>query len=284
MLSGEGVPFDETHSSRLGCKMSEAHKHDLVFDLIISLLRDADNEHSPLSAAVHLYNEGWLLRVTLALHFRGISCLPFTPAANAKWYSEPLLYSHFHARMRGDDRAESHTHADAVVGHITINKDTRRGLALSSDASQFIVVEAKLASLLQSRTRNAKGWDQAVRNVACMAETISRSDPPRSCDEFDQLGFYVISPEDMIPKHQALVCDASMSKKIHKRIQQSEGPQREELDMWRVKWFEPLIRKATIKCISWEEVILRCKQSSPEDGRALDQFYEKCRSVARSTR
>jgi hypothetical protein len=49
-----------------------------------------------------------------------------------------------------------------------------------------------LLSDLSKGTTNARGYNQAARNVACMAEAVARSG--RRIEAFDQLGFYVIAP------------------------------------------------------------------------------------------
>ena len=61
-----------------------------------------------------LYNEGWMLRLVLDWFSSnpGIDHdLAFSPTD--KWYSEALLPSAFLARVRGDELAESWTHANS---------------------------------------------------------------------------------------------------------------------------------------------------------------------------
>jgi|SRR5579859_1481181 len=63
-----------------------------------------------------LFNEGWMLRLVLDWFDRNREIhhpLSFTP--DARWYSEALLTSRFLPQSRPDSRAESFTHADAIM-------------------------------------------------------------------------------------------------------------------------------------------------------------------------
>jgi len=140
---------------------------------------DAANEHLihptylPFTPAQHhllrvqkenvgLYNEGWLLRLILAAAKRGTPCLPFEFLPNSRWFSEAYFYSAFLPRHRGDRLSESWTHADGVVGQFLFDPRTKAGLSLTSTCTQFAVCEAKLFSLLDSKTKNAPRFDQAA--------------------------------------------------------------------------------------------------------------------------
>jgi hypothetical protein len=137
---------------------------------IYEMLCRANSERRTFPATI-FYNEGWLLRLVLdwfSEHALGGHLLSF--AAGAQWYSEALLPSQFLARQRGDHLAEGWTHADGVVGHIKVGSTALANTSLADDASQFLVTEAKLFSPLSPRVTNAAYFDQAARNVACIAE------------------------------------------------------------------------------------------------------------------
>ena len=69
-----------------------------------------------------LFNEGWLLRLTLeALSDPVFSGSPLSPVEGAQWFSEGLLPSQFLPTERRDPLAEGWTHADAVVGHFQVS-------------------------------------------------------------------------------------------------------------------------------------------------------------------
>lgn len=118
-----------------------------------------------------LYNEGWMLRLVLDWFSRTPDCnyeLRFLDGSG--WYSEALLPSAFLSRKRGDVLAESWTHADGVVGHFSIGENGAGDLSLKDGATQFVVVEAKMFSKLSAGVTNARYFNQAARNVACIAE------------------------------------------------------------------------------------------------------------------
>lgn len=252
--------------------------NDPIFELICSLLSKAHQDDSPLSAAEALYNEGWLLRLSLALHTSQIKCLPVEVARETRWLSEPLMYTPFRATHRGDKLAERHTHADAVLGHVGIAPDAKRGLTLNEDATQLVVFEAKMDSPLSSGTRNASTYDQAVRNVACIAETLSRR--KRSLGEMKTLAFYVISPERWQTRHQPFLNKSQMKQKVLTRIQLYDSPHRERLDRWRTEWYEPVVDRIDLQTETWESIIQKVKDSSKPHGEAFQQFYERCTAAA----
>lgn len=245
-----------------------------ILKLLFDLLAGALSPNSPLSAAKELYNEGSLLRIALALESNGIHCLPFHFAEGARWQIEPLLYSPFQAKFRGDKQSERHTHADGVVGNVTNREGTIRGLKVLPNAKQFIVIESKLFSGLSSGTTNAAGYDQAVRNVVCMAKALEMSQI--SADAIDSLGFYVIAPKSRVAKHESYLKPESMARKVEARISAYPEDLQESLHIWRRDWFDPLIKKATIKTDTWEAVIERAKSSSQLFGDEFEKFYKLC--------
>ena len=144
-----------------------------------------------------LYNEGWLLRLTLDWFERNRSAAhPFALRSGARWYSEALLSSRFLPTRRRDPLAESFTHADGILGHFEISPGERGEATVSKDADQLVVIEAKLGSRLSKGVKNAEDYGQAARNVACVAHTIQVAGlEPRA---LGSLGFYVVAPEQQI--------------------------------------------------------------------------------------
>ena len=144
-----------------------------------------------------LYNEGWLLRGVLhwfSQHRDIEHSLSFLPGS--EWYSEGMLSSTFLPAFKGDKLAESYTHADGVIGSISVGEAGREDVSLVKPYEQFIVLEAKLFSPLSKGTKNAPNYDQAARIVACMANLLSLS----SCSihDLNSSGFYVLSPENQV--------------------------------------------------------------------------------------
>ena len=103
--------------------------------------------------------------------------LQFHPSAT--WFSEALMPSPFRPRHRGDTRAESRTHADGIVGHFFVGGSARTDVKLLADATQLIVIEAKIYNPFSAGTRNAPNFDQAARNFACITELLYRANCPR---------------------------------------------------------------------------------------------------------
>ena len=67
---------------------------------------------------------------------------------------------------------------------------------LLPNAKQLVVIEAKLGSGLSGGVKNAPNFDQAARNVACMANMLHRRNlAPTS---FDRLGFHVVAPKRQV--------------------------------------------------------------------------------------
>ncbi len=60
----------------------------------------------------------------------------------------------------------------------------------------FVVLEAKMFGNLSAGVKNASYFNQAARNVACIAELLKR--PGRPVTEFKALGFYVLAPASQI--------------------------------------------------------------------------------------
>ena len=218
-----------------------------------------------------LYNEGWMLRLALDWFDRNRTAdHPLALMPKARWYSEALLPTVFRPRYRGDRRAESFTHADGVIGHFDIKPGVRGDAALLGDALQFIVCEAKLGSGLSAGTTNAADFDQAARNVACMAYMIGAANVP--VGQLERIGFYVIAPEAQIASGAfgSLVTKESVRAKVVARVAQYEG----DLDDWRRTDFEPLIEKIDLKVMSWES-ILEVMRESPEAA-GMREFYGEC--------
>ena len=205
-----------------------------------------------------LYNEGWLLRLVLAAGSKGADCLPFRFDPTARWFSEALLYSAFLPRSRGDRLAESLTHADGVVGQFLFDATTKAGLVLDPKCSQFVVCEAKVFSSLSAGTKRAPTFDQAARNVGCMAETLRKA--RRRISLYKSLGFFVLAPESQI---KAGVFSVQMSKegireRLRERVQMYDGqPTHDELQKWLDEWALPLVDRIELSCHSWESIECR---------------------------
>lgn len=219
-----------------------------------------------------LYNEGWMLRLVLnwfAAHPGLDHPLGFQP--NARWYSEALLPSQFAARKRGDDKAESYTHADGVIGHFD-TRPRRGDLSLRPDATQLVVTEAKMYSGLSSGTTRAKNFDQAARNVACIAHMLSES--KLHPDKFSKLAFFVIAPQSQFNDgvFGKLLDKPEIEVKVRNRCEMYEG----EKEDWFDEWFAPTLAKLEIQFKSWESLCTEITHYDQVSGDELSKFYSDC--------
>jgi len=237
---------------------------------IAELLSHCGTDHANLPPT-QLYNEGWLLRLVLDWFDRNRRSsheLTFFP--ESIWYSEALLASQFLPERRGDTRAESFTHADGLIGHFEIRPGERGEATILSNAEQFVVIEAKLGSPLSSRVTNAANFDQAARNVACVAELLKRASlVPKS---LKRLAFYVTAPEQQVAAgvFQALMTKDSIKTKVHERVSQYDGAK----DVWFHDAFLPTLDCMEVALITWESILkhISTQEAVPE----LKEFYRRC--------
>jgi len=145
----------------------------MIPERLFEILKSANGSDDARFPPTDVFNEGWMLRLILdAVQSNDMdSDLRFLP--QSRWYSEARLDSPFQPVARPDALGEGATRADGVIGHFTFREQTKAGLRLHAGASQFVVVEAKMFSNLSRGTKNALEYDQAARNVACMANTIA---------------------------------------------------------------------------------------------------------------
>ena len=143
---------------------------------------------------------------------------------------------------------------------------------LLPDATQLVVTEAKLNSPLSGGTRNAPTYDQAARNVACIAELLSRAD----CRPADMhsLAFLVLAPQEHIK-------DGDIPEKLDKHsIERAVRTRAQafspDLDAWLEGWFIPALQAMTITPISWEQLLQDIASHDPLTAEPMTAFYEKC--------
>jgi len=259
----------------------------MIPDRLLKILRSCEIDQTSHFPPTEIYNEGWMLRLVLdAVQTLGLRGHPFWFTDEAKWYSEALLSSPFRPRSRSDKLAEGFTNADGVIGHFEFGASTKSGLRLNGDATQFVVVEAKMFSNLSSGTTNARVFDQAARNVACIAEAISQSG--RSLNDFDRLGFFVLAPALEKRSHrntnlESCIDPNSIKLAVGNRIQSYEQSGRDEANQmrdWERNWFLPLVDKLVasngLKVLSWEDCIEAISAADEDVGAELGRFYQRC--------
>jgi hypothetical protein len=264
----------------------------MIPERLFQLLRSCeDTKHFP---PTEVFNEGWMLRLLLeALGSPAISAqLPDHPLcflADATWYSEAKLSSVFHPRHKRDPLGEGHTNVDGVIGHFGFDSKTKTGLCLPATARQFVVVEAKMRSNLDTKTKNGPGYHQAARSVACMAATLAAVKP--TAPELESVGFFVIAPkrERRRTKSNLETClkPDSIRSAVSARIARYElasRPEAEEFRTWERGVFLPLLehldRSKRLRVLSWDECIDPLMQADETVWKELHDFYTHCLDLA----
>jgi len=220
-----------------------------------------------------LYNESWLLRLVVDWFSKsGINEHPLSFPEDGCWFSEARLHSAFLPRFRGDPLGESHTNADGAIGHFMIGSRGKTDLDLTPNTTHFVVLEAKLYSGLSKGVTNARYYDQAARNIACIAEALRRAEcKPKF---FTQIGFYVLAPEDQIISRtfSRHLDKQSINNKVNRRICSYKG----ERDDWFKDWFKPTLERIDIRSISWEAILDIICEREAKTGDALKKYYSHC--------
>jgi len=188
----------------------------------------------------------------------------------ATWYSEAFLPTPFKPRSRVDPRGETRTHADAVVGHFDIERAPRADKMLLPQATQLIVAEAKINSPLSSRTSHAPKFDQAARNVACIAELLRIVN--RHPSKIQALAFVVIAPQEHILEITAKLKVTSIESAVRSRVKDF-SPER---DVWLIEWFLPTLETIRIEPLTWEQLIRDIASVDEHTSQGLAMFYERC--------
>ena len=252
---------------------------DAALQSILQMLRSADDPGARLFPPTELYSEGWMLRLLLWHGARGADCLPVRAAEGSGWYSEARLDSPFLKCPGGESNhlAEGQTHADGVLGHFAFRGNTEAGLVVPSDARQLVVFEAKMMSRLSRGTTRAPDYDQAARNVACMAWTLRQAG--LHADDLDSLGFFVVAPAELIEREssfRAWVSQESIARKVEARVEDYKlDPERHDaLKDWLLESFHPLLGKLELECVAWEDLLERI--STSPDHTQLSEFYQRC--------
>lgn len=241
----------------------------------VGAILDTCSTDDPVIPPTDLFNEGWMLRLVLDWLYRNRdrdseSVLPFP--TEARWYSEALLPSAFLQRYRGDKLAESWTHADGVIGQFSIGRGAKGDFTLLPEARCFVVVEAKMFSKLSAGVTNASFYDQAARNVACMAEVIGKTGL-RPAD-IKPLGFYVAAPQTQIEDNifSDLMAPEHIKTTVKRRVDGYAG----DKDSWYESCFLSALEHIEIRTVAWEQVGSDISAADPEFGAALAEFYASC--------
>ncbi len=245
---------------------------DKALDSIAGLLRRAGGENPPFPPTL-LFEEGWMLRLVLDWFAETKTPghdLSFAP--DARWFSEARLASAFLPRHRGDKLGEGHTHADGVIGHFKIGETGRAELTLGPDARQFAVVEAKMFSKLSKGTTHAPTYNQAARNVACMAHLAELD--KREPSDIPSMAFFVLAPREQIAAgvFAEFMDKDSLERVVRERADRYDPPKTD----WFENRFKPALGPMRVGGLAWESVIAFIKSADRPYGEDLVKFYNRC--------
>ena len=257
-----------------------------IIDNISGILLGAGGNDSHVQPTF-LYNEGWMLKLVLDWFEKNPTIShSLTIPDNCNWFSEGLLPSAFLHSPRGKKLSEGYTHADAIVGRFTIGVvDNKGAVELKEDCDYLYVCEAKINSPLSPGVTNCKKYNQAARNVACIAELIYRLG--NDIEKFRKIGFYVLMPakRDVIDKtirdHFCETVEKMKKESIMQVVKERIEPFPDDFRInssigWLEKNLTAIINKFEINVISWEEILDFIGQHDPFFHKELTDFYEKC--------
>ena len=214
------------------------------------------------------YNEGWVLKLTLALlremalkTSNGQNIGIIKDALHKGWMSEGRLSAAF--------TREQCTHADAVLGDIAV--ESHWGVTLNKDAQHFAIIEAKLGSKLADGTKNStKTFSQAARNVACMAYAMLKAN---LAQDF-RAHFFVLLPKSECHNIQDAKLKTENAISCIKNETQNNAKHKLRLD--HPSDIEPWLEKIETHVVTWEDLFdeMESDASSMKDRlKALRAFY-----------
>jgi len=158
---------------------------------IVDIIKTIDTENPGINPTV-IYNEGWMTRLLVYESIQEkiqLSDIDFGKISN--WTSEALISSPF---VKANTHREGYTHADMALGDFSVNFNERGEIIVPKNAKVFGIIEAKMGSNLSQGTTHFKDYNQASRNLACIASN--------TCDINCKIFFYVAAPEKKISEHE----------------------------------------------------------------------------------
>jgi len=213
-----------------------------------------------------IYNEGWMTRLLMyysvkeKLSFKGID---FT---NKYWTSEALISSPF---VSAKSKREGYTHPDIAIGNFTVKYTVSGRLMVDENAKMFGIIEAKMKSDLSPGTENAKGFNHASRNVACIAHNTTKE-----CETF----FYVVLPKSKRDHKKRdgttikdLVNIDTIGEQITDRVKSHNNTNEDQIDTNLIE----RVKQCKVEVITYEDWIKAFNDNKIKE--ELNEFYDKCK-------
>lgn len=223
------------------------------------------------------YNEGWLLKILVfAVTDFGLKDHILYVDESDEFFSEALLYSPFLSQKGQKSFAESHTHADGVIGNFTIGDEENKG-SLNLTGNKLNVFEAKINAKFSKKVTNAPFYDQVSRYIACIAETVGKGGRIETLDDLI-IGFYLTIPKEKYDKDKSFekcLNRENIFEKVKKRVDQYKNENDyQKRQIWLNNIFTPVLKKITIEPIFYETIIEELKGYKYID--EINGFYKKC--------
>jgi hypothetical protein len=229
----------------------------------ISSLIESIRGEQPRMNPTEIYNEGWMTRLLVYYSVQEnltMREIPFGDLHN--WTSEGLISSPF---VFANKFREGYTHADMVLGDFSINYAERGEISVHSDAKLFGIIEAKMGSPLSSGTKHAPNYNQASRNIACIAYNTRGTHIPTF--------FGVVAPASTLIKHQV---EEKLSRSFYVREIEERFKMYEDENP--IQEFKEEVYRRTLAIrtfmLSYEEWIKSFEGKKCYD--ELAGFYEQC--------
>lgn len=250
--------FEKTKSilRRIFVKFFKLNRMKPIIDIIKSI-----DGNQPNVNPTEIYNEGWMTRLLVyhsiqeKLTLHGID---FGKIKN--WTSEALISSPFiHAKVN----REGYTHADMALGDFKVDYEKEGKIHIPDTAKKFGIIEAKMGSNLSPGTTHAENYNQASRNLACIAQNTYN----KKCETF----FIVVAPYKKLKDHDI---DGQINKweeEIKARFAQYDIG--DEIRKNENKIIAK-IKNMTICSMSYEDWIKAFQDNECQN--ALWDFYKKC--------
>lgn len=159
---------------------------------IIDIINSIDSEFPNINPTL-IYNEGWMTRLLVRQSLKEkikLKSLNFGDISN--WTSEALISSPF---IKAKKHREGYTHANIALGDFNVTYENRGEIIIPDNAKIFGIIEAKMGSDLSKKTANTINYNQASRNLACIA---SKTYNKKECSIF----FSVVAPEVKLKKYK----------------------------------------------------------------------------------
>lgn len=229
---------------------------------IIEIIKSIETSQPNVNPTV-IYNEGWMTRLLVIESIQEklkLESIDFSNISN--WTSEALISSPF---IQTKSHREGYTHADIAIGDFRVDYLKRGEIEIQADAKLFGIIEAKMGSNLSQGTTHVSDYNQACRNLVCIASNIINK---TDCKTF----FYVVAPESKISHHQV---QAQIELQfVLKQIEQRFNLHSSENDIiQKLPEVISYVKQCDIKVISYEEWISLITNTDAKS--LLQSFYEK---------